>query len=267
MFLPQDINAEDTCIPMITRALDREQSDNWRWQGSSPYTSFYTYGAAGENDAEFGFWSALGKGYLEATKREAHDSGTEPALLFSAGGHYIGTFAGYGARWTGQGYPPFRVSVMFWKNTTNSTLTLNAQCNFSSNWNSGHDGSSLWVGKPNAVNKANVTDISWHSDTYSGSATNWGGSVSRSGIQPNETVIVLGMNSFYYHQDSSGVASWQDLHQMRNLYEIWNAGFRPDYDMYRTAILGQDTATADSYHVRAALVYRMCAHYFPSETP
>ena len=266
MFLPQDINAEDTCIPMITRVLDRENTDNWRWDSSSPYTSFYTYGGGGDNDAEFGFWSALGKGYLEATKREAHDSGTEPALLFSAGGYYIGAFGGYGTRWAGQSYPPFRVSAMFWKNATNSSVNLEAQCNFSSNWSSGHDGSSLWVGKPNSTDKASTTGMSWYNDSYTSSATNWGGSVSTS-IEAGQTAIVLGMNTLYYHQDSHGLASWQDLHQMKNLAAIWSAGFRPDYDMYRTALLGQDTAEAAGYGNRASQVYRMCAHYFPSETP
>ena len=66
MFLPNHpTTGDETTWPYITRVGDRQQTDNWTWSSSSPYTSFYTYGGAGKSDAEFGVYNAIGLVALE----------------------------------------------------------------------------------------------------------------------------------------------------------------------------------------------------------
>ena len=60
-------------------ANDRQQTDNWTWSSSSPYTSFYTYGN-GDQDAEFGVFNVIGKPYTEDNQRTSYDNGGPPEL-------------------------------------------------------------------------------------------------------------------------------------------------------------------------------------------
>ena len=262
LFLPNDTLGEQQVIPCITRVNDRQNTDNWTWTSNSPWTSFSTYGGqGGDNDAEHGVYDALGKAYTNAGSRSAYDNGTRPEI-FHAVANYVGAFSSYNAKWNGSSYGPYRTNVMFWKNMSGTTRTFQAYGSYSSYWQSGHDGASIWIGKPNSTDKASVSSISWTRNDYTGSTTQWNGSVNYGSIPNGETVTVLGMNTLYYHQDSSSVGSWQDLNYFYNLTSLWNDGWRPDYDMYKTAILGRKVFSM-SYNNRVKDLYQMCAQYFP----
>lgn len=273
MFLPNDASGNETVWPIITRVNDRQQTDNWTWSSSSPYTSFYTYGGGGRSDYEYGVFNAIGKPYTETNQRSAYDNGGPPHLLFINGGRHGGPFSMYNTRWNGQSYPPFRTTIMWLKNTTNGDLTMNLYGKMSSNWQSGHDGASISIGEPNYADKSQVTDLDWSNNSYTGTNTDWSGSVSRGSIEAGKTVVCLMMHSLYYYQDSSNVAGWQDLSTFYNIHDLYNAGWRPDYNMYKTSLLARDanwdSSSGDfsySHSNRVRNLYRMCAYNYP-ETP
>ena len=123
------------------------------------------------------------------------------------------------------------------------------------------------------VNKESVTDVDWSFDSYTGSTTDWSGTANRSNVENNKTCVVLIMNSMYYYQDSSGVASWQDLATFSSFHNVWNLGFRPDYDMYKTALLARDADWNSSngsfsfeHGNRVRNLYHMCAYNYPEIT-
>lgn len=270
MFLPNDANGNETTWPFITRVNDRQQTDNWTWSSSSPYTSFYTYGANGRSDAEHGVFNAIGKPYTEDNSRGSYDNGGPPDLGFIHGGKHGGTFSMYNTRWNGTSYPCFRTTIMFLKNTTDSNLSMHLYGTMSSYWSSGHDGASIWIGEPNNADKSLVTDLDWSKQGYSSSNTDWNGDISRSGIEPGKTVVCLMMHTLYYYQDSSGVAGWQDISSFYNIDTLYGQGWRPDYDMYKTALLARDAdwdssngAFSYDHSNRVRNLYRMCAYNYP----
>lgn len=278
MFLPPNIDGltpnDVNSWPMITRVGDRQQTDNWSWTSSSPYRSFSTYGGqGGDPDAEFGVYDAIGAAYTENNQMDNWTAGPNPQVMFSNGGAHVGGVQSYNAKWSGSNYGPFRTSVMWLKNTSGSTQNLTVYGRFSSYWSSGHEGASLWIGTPNSADKSAVSSISWQRDSYSGGTTDWQANPTTSSIPDGYTVCVLGMNSMYYHQDTSNLGSWQDNHFIFNLESYWNSGWRPDYDMYKTCLLARDPdwnvsngawSYDDRYRVRN--LYRLCAYEFP-ETP
>ena len=78
------------------------------------------------------------------------------------------------------------------------------------------------------------------------------------------------MHSLYYYQDSSNVAGWQDLSSFYNQYDLYNQGWRPDYNMYKTSLLARDadwnSSGGDfsySHSNRVRNLYRMCAYNYP----
>ena len=273
MFLPNDANGDTSVWPYITRVNDRQQTDNWTWSSSSPYTSFYTYGGNGNQDAEFGVFNAIGKPYTEDNQRTSYDNGGPPELGYIHGGRHGGPFSMYNTRWNGTSYPPFRTTIMWLKNTTTGNLSMNLYGSMSSNWNSGHDGASMWIGEPNSADKSQVTSIDWSNTNYTGTNTDWNASVTRNNIETGKTVVCLMMHSLYYYQDSSNVAGWQDLSSFYNQHDLYNQGWRPDYNMYKTCLLARDadwnSSGGDfsySHSNRVRNLYRMCAYNYP-ETP
>lgn len=276
MFLPPDIGADAVDVnswPMITRLNDRQQTDNWSWTSSSPYTSFYTYGGNGRNDAEFGVYDAIGASYTENGSMDNWTTGTNVNVEFSNGGQNVGCVLHHNTKWSGSNYGPYRTSVMWLKNCSGTTRSFTAYGRFSSQWNSGYEGSSIWIGQPNNADKASVTSVDWSRDSYTGSTTDWQGNVTRGSIPNGVTICILGMNSLYYHQDSSNLASWQDNHMIYNLSGRWDEGWRPDYNMYKTCLLARDgnwNASGGAWNYdhshRVRNLYRLCAYQFP-ETP
>jgi hypothetical protein len=269
MFLPPDLDGTTPndvgSWPIITRASDRAQTDNWGWTSTSPYEAFYTYGGNNDKDAEHGVLDCLHAGYTENNKLDNWTTGTEPALAYSLDGAHVGTQTHYSTKWSGADYGPFRTSIMWLRNMSGSTIN-SAQVwgRYSSHYQSGHDGASIWIGKPNSAAKGSVTSMNWTRDSYTGSAQEWNGSVSMSSVTNGQTICVLGMNTMYYHQDSANVASWQDTNIFYNLQTLWNQGFRPDYNMYKTSLLARDgewNSFQNSNRVKH--LYTMCAYEYP----
>tara|TARA_B100000035_G_scaffold190923_1_gene163006 strand:+ start:2144 stop:3052 length:909 start_codon:yes stop_codon:yes gene_type:complete len=266
---PNDVNS----WPIITRINDRDQTDNWAWSSNSPYTSFYTYGANGSNDAEFGVYDCIGASYTENTQMDNWTTGTNVQMFYSNGGDNAGNINHHNTKWSGQSYPCYRTSLMWLRNKSGSTQNLTVYARMSSNWSSGHDGASMWIGKPNSADKGQVSSINWQSDTYTGTTTDWQANPSTSSIGNDVTVCVLVMHTLYYHQDSSNLASWQDNQSIFELQSLWNNGWRPDYNMYKTCLLARDYnwnvsggAWGYAHANRVRNLYRLCDYEFP-ETP
>ena len=93
MFLPPDIGADPKDVnswPLITRVNDREGTDNWGWSSSSAYRDFYTYGAAGQDDAEWGVYDCLGAAYTSNSRMDNWTTGTNTQVMYSNGGQSVG---------------------------------------------------------------------------------------------------------------------------------------------------------------------------------
>lgn len=261
-FLSNNATTGETVWPIITSTNNRHNVDNMAWTTSSPFATFYAYFNS-ENDSNHAAYMALQTGNFQGNNMNDHDGDSMPKVRF-AHGNWVGATGTYGTPWKGNSYPPIRCSLMFVKNPTSSSINATVNFGASCGYNSGYDGAGFAMHIPNADNKANVTSTNYYKASYLNNTVNYTQSLNQA-IPAGRTATIVGCNTMYYHQDSQSWASWHDTHYYYNLDDMYNAGLRPDLDMYRTVLFGHNYNVRNKAHnARIQDFYTSCAYYFPS---
>ena len=160
----------------------------------------------GNLTSELGKWSTTAADSMLQLLAGCHDYTTEyagfykePALCFLQGskGNFIQKemFLKYAASTNMYQYPYAGIGVFFIKNTTEKSISTTLNFGGSSAWSSGYEGSSVFLGIPNSVEKSlNWTNIY----SYTSSAANFSGSANLC-VPGNTTVAVLFYTSAWYN--------------------------------------------------------------------
>ena len=246
------------CIPAVTHYSSRYGSIWHNYSSGFGGTTYYTY-SSDAHSRRIRFWMPSGSVRKDASVTTELE-GSMPAVIYAKNNKVL-THCGYGSAWNGSSYAPQRGTVMFIKNkgTTSKTITVYGQ--FSSQYSSGHDGSSMDVWMPNSATKSAVTSLSVTTSTYSGTTANTNFSQNVT-IPAGYTIAVVLTNSMYYHQDTNSWASWHDYNGFYNLQTTFSdADIVPDYEMTQTYLMGRHYTT--SYSQEPHKVWNMVDHYFP----
>jgi hypothetical protein len=131
-------------------------------------------------------------------------------------------------------YPDKLMSVVFVKNTTGANITSTFSFSYASYWNSGYEGSAIYLGTPDATNtqiaanSSAVTTISYsglHSGTSNTSNTATTVSVT---VPADKTVAIICYNSGKYYTSSNNYVFF-NKHEIYDFYSIFmQAGLEVD---------------------------------------
>jgi hypothetical protein len=229
-------------IPSITTVNERNQSWWQVWSSGESWTSYYNYlTGTTQADCERAFWFSLGTNTRQNTVGYATSSFDNNRIIY-AKNSVVGNDDVHIAHGRNQSYSPFRLRTMFLRNhhpTLQKSVTMYGS--YSNYWSSGHDGSGVCIGTPNANGSYNaVTDINWTvpvNRTGGNSYYQWSWTVT---IPAKTTVSVTQTNTMYYWQ--SGYVHWYldqnmfyDLHT--TFSDFW---IQPDLKMTHAALTYND---------------------------
>lgn len=262
MFLPrnEDGSLDDAVIPIVSRSGQRQSAYPNSWTSSYGGTTFYTYNSD-THSQRVRFWMPSGTARKDSNSYSEQE-GTAPEILY-ASSRKVGVCKSHTSKWDGSSYAPWRTSIMFIKNKGTTNKTVNVYGTVSSQWSSGHDGSSMTYYTPNnvagsvsSVSMSNVWSYQSTTTTY-----NNNGSIT---IPAGRTVAVSLANSMYYHQDTNSNASWHDLNGFYNLSTTFgDADIVPDLEMTQTYMMMRHYTS--SYNSDISSVWNAKAIYFPEQ--
>lgn len=261
MFLPraEDGSLDDEIVPIVSRSGQRQAAYPNDWTSSYGGTTFYTYNSD-THSQRTRFWMPSGTANKSGNNYNEFE-GTAPEIIY-ASNNKVGVCKSHTSMWQGSSYAPWRTSIMFIKNKGASTQSVTVYGTVSSQYSSGHDGSSMTFYTPNNANPASVSSISY-SNAWSYSSTNT--TYNNSGainIPAGYTIAVVVANSMYYHQDTNSNASWHDLNGFYNLSGTFaHADIVPDLEMTQTYLMMRHYTAA--YTDNPTSVWNAKAIYFP----
>lgn len=193
----------------------------YSWDTTGPWSYLYTYGGAGETDAEQLSW--LGLGFLQPALGTTGTYGERSRIgwnrqQISVDGNCIGYQGMYDTWARTASYAPISVLMMPIRNnhpTLSITITLYGI--YSNQWSSGHDGYSMWQYAP-GQSTYNITSGTWTrlANQTSGSSYPYyaSGSVT---IPPQTTYVVMQCVSMYYWTSNSSYYVFYDWNRFYNL--------------------------------------------------
>lgn len=234
-------------IPLIAKNISRQNnSPASGWSSSGYWTTFYTY-YSGTNDAiqRYGYARPHGAN-KDQYSTNSYGPGGSHKMLF-AKGKSVGMSGPHSpGGGTGTSYCDFFSGLMYIKNPTSSTQTVNLYHHYANYWSSGHDGSSCTVYLPNASTKAATTSVSiqqvW-SRTSSSSMYDSSGSFS---LPAGRTAAVVCQNTCQYHTSYSSGLHYTG-HQYWNNLDTTFSTCIPDYNMYAMAMMATSQQVTTSY--------------------
>lgn len=261
MFLPrnEDGSLDKSVIPIVSRSGQRQAAYPSSWTTSYGGTTFYTYNSDAHS-MRMRFWQPSGNARKDTNDLSGFE-GTAPEIIY-ASNNKVGVCKSHTSHWTGSSYAPWRTSIMFIKNKGTSNKTVTIYGSVSSQYSSGHDGSSMTYYNPNNSNPALVTGISdanfWG---YSSTSTSYNNSGSIT-IDAGKTIAVTISNSMYYHQDTNSNASWHDLNGFYSLQTTFSdPDIIPDLEMTQTYLMMRHYVS--SYTTDPVSVWQAKAIFFP----
>ena len=224
-------------IPLIAGERSRDNnSPASGWSSSGYWTTFYTY-YSGTNDAIQRYGYARPHG---ATKNnysnQQHGSGSPHQLIYAKNSS-VGMASSHSpGGGSSTSYNGFLTGMMFIKNPTATSQTVNIYNGYSNYWSSGHDGSSCTVYLPNASTKAATTGVNisqvW-SRTGGNSVYDDSGSFT---LPAGRTAAVVCCNTHHYHTTYSSGMHNTAVQYWNSLSSTLGACI-PDYNMYATVLM------------------------------
>lgn len=235
-------------IPLIAKNVTRHNNSpgSNSFTSSGYWTTFYTYYSS-TNDAiqRYGYARPHGSNKNQYSN-QYFSCGGPHKMLFSKG-KSVGMSGPHSpGGGTNQSYADFFSGLMYIKNPTASTVTVNIYNHFANYWSSGHDGSSCTVYLPNASTKAATTGVSiqqvW-SKTSGNSLYDGSGSFS---LPAGRTAAVVCQNTCMYHTSYSNGIHYTG-HQYWNNLDTTFSTCIPDYNMYAMAMMATSQPNTTSY--------------------
>jgi len=209
-------------ISAIYSLNSRYNDAYYGWSTNGPWTTFYTYGAAGQGDAEQGSW--LGLGFNPNSSYGANLSNSENRVRqqILTNGNNIGPQGPYDMFYfsTAQySYAPISIMMMPIRNnhpTTAKTITIAGA--YSTYWSSGYDGSSSWLYTPGQNGTYNITSGTWtRQSTTSGTSSSASTYTWTVTIPAQTTVVVMSMATLLYYSASSSSIGYFEMNKLYNL--------------------------------------------------
>jgi hypothetical protein len=268
MFLPdrQDGTSNRTFVaPALTRWVARQDYDNWNWSSSGPATSFYTY-MNNDYDCEFCAHALTGNVAFNDANQNNWTPGSKAEIRYTKMSH-AGEWNNTIGIDRGSSYNPFRVTALFIKNPTNSSISHTFRYAHSNHWSSGHDGVGLAVGTPNNTDKAQVTGLNWtRVEQRTGQTIYYDTHGTNVNLPANKTSIVLLAASNHYWSGTAQQSWFNDLATFFNMHTFAGAGLEFDLDMYQTVHQGRIQYQSQTNNFFQ--YWNRCAEHFPpEETP
>jgi len=236
------------------------------FSSSGPWTTFYTYGAAGnDTNSTIQAWHMLmGDGYGTSGSSQSSFSGTESSfsnrrLLFASGNRIGPSYRNIPVIPNPTSYTGVTFHVLPIRNTTSGSLTCNLYWMHSANWSAGYEGSNIGYFMPDSTNApySTVSSGSWTSLNSTSGTTSVGATLSASfSIPANTTALVMGASSWYYYT----TYQFYDTNMFYALNSTFTGGLICDMRMLATLAYGRFDSTYSSQNTY--LAYPACAALF-----
>jgi hypothetical protein len=152
-------------IATVVAQNQRGSGPGYNWTSSLPIGSFYTRGSNSESVQAI-FFAPRAKVDMQKNQNGAYRNVTastqnngSPNGLEFAGDRFVGSpIMGGNQNWDSS-YSPFISRIMFLRNTTPQSRSVDVNSYFSVKYQSGHDGAALILYTPNAENFTDVTSV------------------------------------------------------------------------------------------------------------
>lgn len=193
------------------------------WTSSGPWTTFYTYGNNGQQDAEAAAW--MGLGFQPNSNFGPYNSYiyNQKRIQLNTSGNNIGPQSHHDLMWVNSNtysYSPVSILMTPIRNN-HPTLTKSVTINgvYSSYWSSGYDGSSSWVYIPGQTGTySGVTSGTWSrkssvtGNNTSGTVYSWTQS-----IPADTTIVVMSLASTLYYTNNGTTYSGFEMNKLYDL--------------------------------------------------
>jgi len=257
-----DASRKPYSIPFIYSHISRANGNLGSWSSGDGWTTFYTYGGAGEPDAERGFWYNTG-GHREDTYSYANYY-THPTLQWVKFDEATHDFTRIYPT-SRSDYTDVMFKMIFLRNYDPSNQrSVTMYAGGTSAWSSGYDGGSFWVGTPNATTYSATTRINWSNQySYTSATSNWNNSYTVT-IPAGRTVAVMLMTSGQLVGGTTNLYTYRIGSYFYSLHTAFNSSFwiQPDYRLTHAALTYSDIGNFEYTSYTAHRVWNRAAELF-----